>query len=935
LPLPVQRAADFTVRGGAMELIDRHRERAVLDGLLDAVRAGESRALVVSGEAGVGKTALLEYLAGHASGCRLARIAGVQSEMELPFAALHQLCAPMLEKLPGLPAPQRAALEVVLGTSSGPAPDRFLVGLGVLNLLSGIGEQQPLVCLIDDEQWLDRASAQVLGFAARRLDAESVGLVFAARVPSSDLAGLANLVVEPLRDTDARALLDVALPAPLDAGVREQILAETRGNPLALLELPRGLTPQELAGGFGLPSAMRLSGGMQETFRRRVEVLPDPTRRLLLIAAAEPLGDPALVWGAAARLGIEADAAAPAFEAGLVEFGVRVRFRHPLVRSAVYGSASPQERQQVHGALSEVTDPVHDPDRRAWHRAHAAAGPDEQVAVELEQSAGRARARGGMAAAAAFLERATTLTLDPTRRAERALEAASAKIKAGAFGAARDLLSIAEAGPLSDFQQARIELVGAELAFLTDRNSDAPLMLLKAARRLEPIDPELSRRTYLQALTAGYFAGRLALGEGLLEVAHAAAAGPPSAHLTRVPDLLLDGLVAHKIKGYAAGLPALRKALQTFGTDLSVDEALPLHSVAGIVARHLWDDQSWQVLTDRHVELARSVGALSELPVALNARAFVLLFTGELATASSLIQQRQALAATGINRFPYSALGLAAFTGRQAEVAALIDAINQHISLRGEGVGITIIEWASAVLNNGLGDYEGAMEAAQRSTDYLEEMITPPWPAVELIEAAVRSRRSDIAADALRRLAEVTTASGTDWALGIEARSRALLSDGETAERWYCESIERLGRTRIRADLARAHLLYGEWLRRERRRIDARAQLRIAHDMLEAMGMEAFAERARRELDATGETIRKRTVAPGDEQMTAQEAQIARMARDGLSNAEIGSRLFISTHTVRYHLRKVFTKLGVSSRSQLDRVLLEGPAAGAVWSSGP
>ena len=736
MPLPVQRAADFTVRGGAMELVDRHRERAVLDGLLDAVRAGESRALVVSGEAGVGKTALLDYLAGHASGCRLARIAGVQSEMELPFAALHQLCAPMLEKLPGLPAPQRAALEVVLGTSSGPAPDRFLVGLGVLNLLSGIAEQQPLVCLIDDEQWLDRASAQVLGFAARRLDAESVGLVFAARVPSSDLAGLPNLVVEPLRDTDARALLDVALPAPLDAGVREQILAETRGNPLALLELPRGLSPQELAGGFGLPGAARLSGGMQETFRRRVEVLSDPTRRLLLIAAADPLGDPALVWGAAARLGIKADAAAAAIEAGLVEFGVRVRFRHPLVRSAVYGSASPQERQQVHGALSEVTDPVHDPDRRAWHRAHAAAGPDEQVAVELEQSAGRARARGGMAAAAAFLERATTLTLDPTRRAERALEAASAKIKAGAFGAARELLSVAEVGPLSDFQQARIELVGAELAFLKDRNSDAPLMLLKAARRLEPIDAELSRRTYLQALTAGYFAGRLALGEGLLDIAHAAAAGPPSAHPARVPDLLLDGLVAHKIKGYAAGLPALRKALQTFGTDLSVDEALPLHSVAGIVARHLWDDQSWQVLTDRHVELARSVGALSELPVALNARAFVLLFTGELATASSLIQQRQALAATGINRFPYSALGLAAFTGRQAEVATLIDAINQHISLRGEGVGITIIEWASAVLNNGIGDYEAAMEAAQRSTDYLEEMITPPWPAVELIEAA-------------------------------------------------------------------------------------------------------------------------------------------------------------------------------------------------------
>ena len=512
-----------------MELVGRHRECAVLDRLIEAVRAGESRALVVSGEAGVGKTALLDYLAGRASGCRLARIAGVQSEMELPFAALQQLCAPTVDQLHSLPAPQRDALQVALGMSSGPAPDRFLVGLGVLNLLSEIAEQQPLVCLIDDEQWLDRASAQVLGFAARRLDAESVGLVFAARVPSSDLAGLPDLVVERLGDTDARALLDAALTAPLDTRVREQILAETRGNPLALLELPRGLTAQELAGGFGLPSAMRLSGGMQENFRRRVEVLPDPTRRLLLIAAAEPLGDPALVWGAAARLGILADATRPATEAGLVEFGTRVRFRHPLVRSAVYGSASAEQRQEMHAALAEATDPLHDPDRRAWHRASAAPGPDEEVAAELEQSAGRAQARGGMAAAAAFLERATTLTLDPTRRTERALEAASAKIRAGAFGDARDLLAIAGAGPLSDFQQARIELIGAELAFLTDRDSEAPLMLLKAARRLEPIDPELSRRTYLQALTAGYFAGRLALGEGLLEIARAAAAGPPPA----------------------------------------------------------------------------------------------------------------------------------------------------------------------------------------------------------------------------------------------------------------------------------------------------------------------------------------------------------------------------------------------------------------------
>jgi DNA-binding CsgD family transcriptional regulator len=484
------------------------------------------------------------------------------------------------------------------------------------------------------------------------------------------------------------------------------------------------------------------------------------------------------------------------------------------------------------------------------------------------------------------------------------------------------LLSIAEAGKLSDFQQARIELMEAELAFLTDRGSEAPPLLLKAARRLEPIDPELSRATYLQALTAGYFAGRRALGGGAEEVARAAASAPPPVHPPRAPDLLLDGLVAHHIMGYSAGLPILRDALRTFGAGMSVDEELHWHWVAGIVARYVWDDHSWQVLSDRHVALARSVGALSELPVALNSRAFMLLFAGELAAAASLIQQLQpAIEATGSDRVPYSALGLAAFAGREGEAATMIDAIAVDVWLRGEGVGLTIIEWASALLHNGIGDYEKAVTAAQRAIEYLGEMITPPWAAVELIEAAVHSGRGDVAAEALRRLAEITTASGTDWALGIEARSRALLADGDTAERLYRESIERLGRTRIRADLARAHLLYGEWLRRERRRIDARAQLRIAHEMLDAMGMDAFAERARRELEATGEMARSRTLTPDDEQLTAQETQIARMARDGLSNPEIAARMFIGPRTVQYHLSKVFTKLGIESRSQLDRVL--------------
>ena len=705
--------------------------------------------------------------------------------------------------------------------------------------------------------------------------------------------------------------------------MRDQILAETQGNPLALLELPRGLTPQELAGGFGLPNIVRLSGGIEANFRRQVEVLPDQTRRLLLIAAAEPVGDAALVWRAAARLGIGAEAAAPAMEAGLVEFGVRVRFRHPLVRAAVYGSAPPQEQQQAHDVLAEVTDPQLDPDRRAWHRAHAAPGPDEDVAADLERCADRAQARGGVAAAAAFLERATMLTLDPARRTERALGAASAHLQAGALDTVWQLLSIAEAGAITDLQQARIDLLGADLAFVTNRGSDAPSLLLKAAKRLEPIDPELSRATYLQAFSAAMLTGRLALGGGVLVVARAAkAAPPPPRQATRAPDLLLEGLAAHFDGGYEAGLPILRRALEVFGIGMTVDEQLHCHWVAGVVAPHLWDDDRWYLLSDRHVQLARGVGALSELPLALNMRAFTILFAGDLTGATSLVAEHQvALDATGSHLVPYAELGLAALRGRQAEAAALIDATIREANLRGEGIGIAVAEWANAVLNNGLASYETAMQAAQRATAYAVEMVTPSWSTAELVEAAVRSGHNDVAADALRRLAERTTPSGTGWARGVEARSRALLSEGDAAERLYLVSIESLGNTRVRTELARAHLLYGEWLRRERRRVDARAQLRIAHQLLDTMGMEAFAERARRELQATGETARKRTVATHDQELTAQEAHIARMARDGLSNPEIGVRLFISARTVQYHLKKVFTKLGISSRSQLDRVL--------------
>ncbi|WP_231122360.1 helix-turn-helix transcriptional regulator [Mycobacterium intracellulare] len=904
-----------------MGLIGRRAECEVIDQLVEVVCAGESRALVIHGEAGVGKSALLDYLAERASDCRVLRAAGVQSEMELAFAALHQLCGPMLDRLERLPEPQRDALRTAFGVIAGPPPDRFLIGLAVLGLLSEIADERPLLCLIDDEQWLDQASAQVLTFVARRLVAESVGLIFAARVPGRDLADLPQLVVSGLADADARALLDTVLTGPLDARVRDQIVAETRGNPLALVELPRGRSAQQLAGGFGLLSAVRLSGSIEENFRQRISAMPEPTRNLLLVAAAEPTGDPALIWAAAARLEIGADAAAPAVDEGLAEFDSRVRFRHPLGRSAAYHSRSLQQRQQVHRALAEVTDPLSDPDRRAWHLARAATGPDENVATELLRSAGRAQARGGAAAAAAFLERATVLTLDPVQRAQRALDAAAAKAQAGAFDAALDLIDLAEAGPLSDLQHARVDLVRAQLAFVTNRGSDAPLLLLKAAKRLEPVDAALARATYLEALSAAMFAARLASGCGILDVARAAAALPRPVN-PRLSDFLLDGLTAQFTDGYARGLAILRRAIDAAGSRTSSDDDLRCLWLSGIAALHVWDDESWDVLSARHVELARAAGALTELPLALSSRAVMLLAAGELTTAESLIHEAETVTeATGDRVAPHGALGLAAFRGRAAEATALIEATERDVIRRGEGVGLTIAEWAQAVLGNGIGDYQAAVAAARRAAQQLADIGVSAWAAVELVEAAVRSGMSDIAADALHRLGEMTSASGTDWARGVEARSRALLSEGAEAERLYQEAIDRLGRTRMRAELARAHLLYGEWLRRERRRIDGREQLRIAHGMLDAIGMEAFAERARRELRATGETARKRTAAVSGEQLTAQETQIARLARDGLSNPEIGARLFISARTVQYHLRKVFAKAGISSRSQLDRVL--------------
>jgi DNA-binding CsgD family transcriptional regulator len=911
-------------------LLGRRDECQALDQLLARLRSGRSPVLVLRGEAGVGKTALLEYLVDEASGCRVVRAAGAEAEMELAYAGVQQLCAPLLEYLDALPGPQREALSTAFGLSAGDPPDRFFVGLAVLSLCAEAARDRPLLCVVDDAHWLDRASAQALAFVARRLDAESVGVVLAIREvgDETELPGLPDMTVRGLTDTDARALLESAIHVQLDERVRSRIVAETRGNPLALLELPRAMTPAELAGGYGVPEAVPLGSRIEQGFRRRLETLPPETRRLLLTAAAEPVGDATLVWRAAERLGIGVEAAEAASAAGLLEIDRRVRFRHPLVRSATYRASAPPERQEVHQALADVTDPDRDPDRRAWHRAHATDRPDEDVAAELERSASRAAARGGIAAAAAFLERAAELTPDPATRGGRTLAAAQAKFESAAPDTALELLADAELCPLEELQRARLERLRAEIVFARTRGRDAPALLLDAARRLEPLDAAMARETYLEAMVAAMFAGRLGDGPGVREAAEAARAGPAAPQPPRAVDLLVEGLATRFTEGYAAAVPPLRKALAAFrDLDGSMTRDRRWFWLACRLAQDLWDDELWYVLATRGVRAARETGMLGVLPNAVTYRAALHVHAGAFDAASSLIEEADAITqATEMAPLKYAALMLAAWRGHEAEALAMIEAGRIEATARGEGMGLSVSEWITALLFNGLGRYQGAHAAAERPCAN-DDVTISAWALAELIEAAVRSS-TDAASAALDRLSERTQASGTDWALGIEARSRALLTEGDAADALYREAIERLERTRIRVELARARLLYGEWLRREQRRVDAREQLRAAHEMFTAMGADGFAERARVELLATGETVRKRTVETRDE-LTAQETQIARLARDGRTNPEIGAQLYISPRTVEWHLKNAFTKLGIRSRRELHDALPEEPAATA------
>ncbi|MGO9383049.1 MAG: AAA family ATPase, partial [Mycobacterium sp.] len=787
-------------------LYGRRSECAALDGLLARVRGGRSAVLVLRGEAGIGKTALLGYLTGRAAGFSVARCMGVESEMELAFTGLHDLCAPMLSCLDALEEPQRAALSVALGLASGEPAESFLVALAALNLLAQAAEDRPLLCVVDDVQWLDQATAGVLGFVGRRLLAEPVGLVFAARTTSvseDPLAGLPDLRLFGLDERSACALLVSVTTGRIDESVRRRILEEAHGNPLALREL--GVV--DFAGGFALPDSVSVPRRIEDQYLTRLRGLPQATQRLVLVAAADPVGDPALLQRAAQTLGLQIDAVDLAVDAGLLDIGAGVRFRHPLLRSAVYGAAEEEERRAVHAALAEVTDPQLDPDRRAWHRAYAAVAADEEVAAELIGSADRAQRRGGVAAAAAFWERAVALTPDPARRAERALVAAEAKYAAGDFVATKNLLAAAEIGPLDQQGHARLERMrvqtefGLQLAFLNNRGSDAPLLLLQAAQRLLPLDPVLALETLLEGLVMGLYTARLAAGGGVAEVARAAKSvplGPAPAH----PLLLLRGLAVRVLDGYVAAAPLLKEALRLYRAQPVQLDAL-CHPYCLVVAE-LWDDDAWFELANGQVQLARSSGTLSWLPVALGWLSEFHVRAGEFAEAEALISEWQTLD-PGIGELilQYDAVLLAAWRGDTAHATDIFEKMIAAGYRRGEGSALSYVDFAKSVLYNGLAEYDRAAEAAHNAVG-TNDFLVSTWALPELVEAAARSGQRTRAAEACERLSEMAAASGTYSLRGAAALARALVADGDVAEEFYREAIELVTGTRMVSQLARA-----------------------------------------------------------------------------------------------------------------------------------
>jgi DNA-binding CsgD family transcriptional regulator len=914
-------AAVVSGGGDRSGVVGRAAELESLGQLLGAARRRRSGVLVVRGEAGIGKSVLLDFAAARAEGFNVMRVSGVESEVELPYAALQQLFRPFIDRVPALPAPQRAALLTAFGLGAGAPPNRFLVGLAALQLLAGLAEEQPVLAIVDDAQWLDRVSVQTIEFVARRLLAEQIVLLIAERdAPDrGDFPGLPELRLRGLGNADAAVLLGSVMAGPTDPRVRERILAESHGNPLALLELPRAWTPAELVEGLAAARSRLPVGSLEDGFAKRLRSLPADSRLLLTLAAAEPIGDPTLLWRAAEHLELGWDAASAAEATGLIEFGAQIRFRHPLVRAAAYREASTRERLDVHHALALITDPIVDPDRRAWHRANATVTHDDEIALELERSAHRAKSRGGLLAASALLERAALLTTDAAQRADRTLSAAAAKRDAGALEAALELLPAVEADAGSGLRRARVDQLRGQIAFDQLRGADAARLLLRAARQLESVEPSVARETYLEALAAALWETGPEGRAGLAAAAKAAGAAPPAGERPRALDLVLDALALRVTDGYDAAAPLLTRALAAVETlavgPTDVDRVLWLagNRAAGIIATEVWDDDAGRRLAERQVRVARDAGALVQLQFALNFLANNLVLSGDLPSVAALLEEDRLVSKmTGVPPIAFTRVLLEAFRGNEEQTSTLVAKTTAEY---GQGRIVDFARYAAAVLYNGLGRHERALECARGifESDVLgyQTLALP-----ELAEAASRTDNGALLEQALAWVSARAHATPTAWALGIEARVRALTSHGAVADGLHRESIAQLSETSLRVDLARGYLLHGEWLRREGRRGEARDQLRHAQHLLAEMGIAAFAERARRELLATGEKLRKRTVsAPGS--LTTQEAHIARLVQQGLSNPEIGTRLFLSARTVEWHLRNVFGKVGISSRRQL------------------
>ncbi|GGL02959.1 transcriptional regulator [Sphaerisporangium melleum] len=903
----------------------RHRELAELDGLMGRARAGHSGALVVSGEAGVGKTVLLDQMASRAvAGVRVERIVASESEMELAYAGLHQLCGHMMGSAGRLPAPQREAIEAAFGLRQGSAPSPFLVGLALLGLLTEAAGGRALLCLVDDAQWLDEASARAVAFAARRLDAEGIALVLAMRTVGEAFAGLPQLVVEGLGHDDARELLRLAVPGGLDRRVRDQLIAEARGNPLALRELPRALSPAEIAGGFALTGSMPLESRIEQSLIAQLDPLPGSARLLLLLAAADPTGDPGLLWRASVALGLGPADFDAATHADALVIGTRVGFRHPLVRSAVYRSASPEDRRRVHAALADVTSAGQDPDRRAWHRASATLLPDEDVAADLERSAVRARTRGGAAAAAAFLERAAELTPEPVRRGQRLIAAAEAKHDAGAPAAALRLLDTARDLPLTALQEALIARLRARAGYALRRDGSGAQLLLAAAQGLEGLDPVLARDTYIEALAAAIYGGRLGDPEQVATVANAILAATDAAEESdRARDLILRGQALLAAKGQQAAIATLRRAQRAFLDQ--VPDALELHWMwfASRAAQDLWDVRALRALADRQVELARAEGVVTVLPIALSLLMLAQTVDGDLDAAEASCDEIDAIKdVTGHPLPQYGRLFLAAYRGQAAEAERWAEQIRADAYARGEGYGLSAVNFAEAILYNGLGRFAEAMAASRRELPYTHELSHAMRTLLELVEAAVRTGERELAEEAFERLASVTRPAGTGYASGVLAMAEAQLREAGEAEALYKEAIGHFELERIPIMVGRCSLLYGEELTRRHRHAEARERLRTAYELLSGCGLTAFAERAARGLSASGETLR--VPAHGSAaHLTGQELNVARLAREGLTNRDIGARLFISARTAEYHLRKVFMKLGIRGRAELRSALAE------------